>query len=581
MMKTPDVGRLVRTLGPLPVAMHGARLVNIARKRAWRPLLPALVKRWRGRADAAVDQADCAALRRLGSALVDDVAPGAPTLLAETLVLAGRVQGPFPPADWSTAGAHPLQRYEASYLEWFDALISDGSPAALELAAQGLQAWRHKAPQIAVAWEPYPRARRALACLRAASRLAVGPQSASAAKLQKTALHTAATATFALDALLERHLDGNHLLVDHFGLAAADAVFGSIHKRPADWLARATTVFEAQLHGDGAHVEASPMYHALLTEDALNVALLAGASAADIQAAADRAVSWMAAVAHPDGTLPAFGDTDPSTLDACPLLRGRLANAEANRGGAGCNPDPHASVFAARSPSAHVVVHTAQPAWTNQPGHAHDDALSVAINIDGRTIVADAGLCGYEGDKQRPWNRSAAAHSTVQLDGAPGIELWGAFRVGERGAVDVLDHSVNGSIAYCLARHRWPEDRHSHDRLVAVLSAGAALEGVLIADTVATGRHVTARLRLSHGVAARPIADTHAIIDPAGVHLLSNLPLDIRPDRRFPQRGREAPCQSVVYHPRADHRSWLLLSRERAPDPAAVQSLLASITARW
>ena len=545
-----DVGRWLRTLAPLPKRMFAARAVNEARKRAWRPILPMVVQRWRRLGAARLDRVDTDALQRLGQVLDRAQAPDSQALRAGRMVLAGRDAGTFPPR-WPLVDCSPLQVYEAHYLDWLDALVAAGSEH-VELAAAALDGWQSHAGNTAVCWEPYPRARRVLACLRAAARL-----SNAQSPLRTAILTVAAAAAADLRWLVEHHLDGNHLLVDRLALAASEAVFGD----PTGALATCTAEFARQLDVDGGHVEASPMYHARLLEDALVVVALWDDKAAALDNLCARATRWLRAVSHLDGTLPAFGDTDPGTLADLPLVRQLMSDESADRSVlASLNG---ASTWVQRRGDTHVVCHIADPVWPAQPGHAHDDSLSIALAHCGRTVIADAGLSGYEGDPNRAHNRSAAAHSTVEIPGFAGLELWATFRVGARGVVTVRRRGEQDGWRVCVAEHVWPDGRHTHRRLVAIDAAG----NVAIADAVRSDRPAIGRLRLHESIRPEPIDGGMRLCwgdanRTTPVHVMTAARLAVHVDRRFPRLGVPAPC-AVLSYPVTAEPVWLMLSARR------------------
>src|SRR6185295_4890859 len=58
------------------------------------------------------------------------------------------------------------------------------------------------------------------------------------------------------------------------------------------------------------------------------------------------------------------------------------------------------------------------PHGTGNCGHAHADALSFELAVNGKTVLVDPGTYTYTGSKEmRDWFRSSQAHNTVTLDG--------------------------------------------------------------------------------------------------------------------------------------------------------------------
>jgi len=57
------------------------------------------------------------------------------------------------------------------------------------------------------------------------------------------------------------------------------------------------------------------------------------------------------------------------------------------------------------------------PHGTDNCGHAHADALSFELAVNGRTLLIDPGTYTYTGSKEmRDWFRSSAAHNTLTVD---------------------------------------------------------------------------------------------------------------------------------------------------------------------
>jgi hypothetical protein len=72
------------------------------------------------------------------------------------------------------------------------------------------------------------------------------------------------------------------------------------------------------------------------------------------------------------------------------------------------------------------------------PAHAHADALSFQLWWDGHPVVVDAGSSTYDAGRERAWERSTAAHSTVRVDARDQFRPWGAFRSGPLPPVELI-----------------------------------------------------------------------------------------------------------------------------------------------
>jgi uncharacterized heparinase superfamily protein len=67
--------------------------------------------------------------------------------------------------------------------------------------------------------------------------------------------------------------------------------------------------------------------------------------------------------------------------------------------------------------------------------------LSFVAWLDGEPVVVDTGTSEYGAGPRRAYERSTAAHNTVELDGTDSTEVWGAFRAGRR-ARCTLEHAT-------------------------------------------------------------------------------------------------------------------------------------------
>ena len=181
-----------------------------------------------------------------------------------------------------------------------------------------------------------------------------------------------------------------------------------------------------QVLSDGGHYERSPVYHLVVLRDLLEVR--AASEAAWLDEPIERMQRFAAGLQRPDGAPALFND---GTLDLAPQLD--LPE-----------PAPGLSVFeetgyaVLREPGLWLAFDCGPPAPAFLPAHAHADALSFQLWLDGRPVVVDPGTSTYDPGAQRDIERSTAAHATIALDGRSQFELWGAFRSGPLPRVRLL-----------------------------------------------------------------------------------------------------------------------------------------------
>jgi hypothetical protein len=255
-------------------------------------------------------------------------------------------------------------------------------------------------------------------------------------------------------------LRGNHYLGDILGLA----VIGWAIRDPAAgrWFGYARRNLEreirSQVHPDGAGFEASLPYHGLalemfaLARIALDAAGQVPSPGYDEQLG--RMIELSRSVRHPSGRTPQIGDTDsgrilpagfarPPAQDAQMwLAAAALGRARPLSGGVDeevawtlgveswtraaalppANPPaaafPHGGLYVLADAGIHSVVRCGDVGQRGYGGHAHNDALSYELSIDGLLIALDSGTYTYTADHlARARFRATAAHNTVTVDG--------------------------------------------------------------------------------------------------------------------------------------------------------------------
>jgi uncharacterized heparinase superfamily protein len=336
-------------------------------------------------------------------------------------------------ADWRPGGAAQLWAY---HLHYFDDLNADAADSRHAWHLQLLERWvAENPPGPGDAWDPYPVSRRITNWVKWAAR---GNQ-----------LPPACVASLAVQARwllrrLEYHLLGNHLLVNAKALVHAGLYFQGAEAQ--HWLARGLRILERQLREqvlpDGGHFELSPMYHAAVLEDLLDLLNLMRAHdqapPAALPAAIQAMRDWLGVMTHADGGIAFFND---AAFDGAPeraaleAYARRLGLAETRDAQQPLVILPQSGYVCARLGSAQLLCDCAPVGPNYQPGHAHADTLSFELTLGGRRLLVNSGTSQYGTGAERTRQRGTAAHNTVVLDGQDSSEVWAAFRVARRARV--------------------------------------------------------------------------------------------------------------------------------------------------
>lgn len=413
------------------------------------------------------------------------------------------------PGAWNDPGRPLLWLYN---LHYFDDLAATGAAQRADWHRRLIGRWiDENPPGDGVGWEPYPTSLRIVNWIKAA---------AGGLDLAPAAVANLAVQTRWLAGRLETHLLGNHLLANAKALVFAGLFFeGAEAER---WRATGLGIYADQLPeqvlADGGHFERSPMYHALILEDLLDLVNLAAAYAdADtvfrgLPATVAVMGAWLTAMSHPDGRISFFNDAafgiapEPADLEAYAQRLGLPAFAAPGDGLTRLAASGYVRLQAGPA----VALFDAAPVGPDYlPGHAHADTLSIELSVGGTRAIVNGGTSVYGVGPQRHAERSTAAHSTVEIDGENSSEVWSGFRVGRRARV--LDATVHHRAGVLVAQaahdgYRWRPGRPAHRRTVAMTA-----DGLTVTDTI-EGRfeQAVARFHLAPEVIATLDPDGHA-----------------------------------------------------------------------
>jgi len=354
------------------------------------------------------------------------------------------------PDAWNDPDRDKLWLYN---LHYFDDLNAEDAQVRQDWHLALLQRWiAENPPGEGNGWEPYPTSLRIVNWIK----WALGGQ-----RLPPECQQSLAIQARCLSRRLEYHLLGNHLFANAKALVFAGAFFvGSEADR---WRSLGLRLLERELGEqilpDGGHFERSPMYHAILLEDVLDLINLAGALPGLFGAEggytltlwcrkAAAMLGWLEVMCHPDGEISFFND---AAMGIAPTLAelvayGRrlgvsredysFARGQAPGGGDPLPSEPiwlRDSGYIRLAAGPAVALLDVAPVGPDYlPGHAHADTLSFELSLFGQRVIVNGGTSRYGNGPERQAERGTAAHSTVQIDNANSSEVWGGFRVARR-----------------------------------------------------------------------------------------------------------------------------------------------------
>jgi uncharacterized heparinase superfamily protein len=413
---------------------------------------------------------------------------------------------------WEHADAPRLWRFHLQYWDWAWGLAAD--PDRQAGRAEFARLWRswHACTGFGRgdAWHPYP------AALRAWSWCGLHRDLAAGGDIEPEFVAGLAAHAGFLRRHLEYDVGGNHLIKGLKALAGL-AVFFADERLLRQALRRLAGELARQVLADGGHYERAPAYHCQVLADLIDVADLlqvaAWRPADELTAAIGRMRQWLGAVLTPGGQVPLLNDGYPVDPELLAVLRP--------------GPDPIApdrpllvlsqtGLVRASAGGWHLLADVGPPCPPSLPAHAHADTFGCLVHVDGAPLLVDTGTSTYEPGPVRRYERSTAAHSTVQVDGADSTEVWGVFRAGRRARVSGLAAHAGASGITCEAVHdgfRHLPGQPTHRRRWSLAGDGLRVED----EVNGRGRHeIVVRWQLAPGLAVRAVGGGALVTGPAG-----------------------------------------------------------------
>jgi uncharacterized heparinase superfamily protein len=238
---------------------------------------------------------------------------------------------------------------------------------------------------------------------------------------------------------IEHHLQGNHLFVNGKALVFAGLFFNSSEGEGKQWFDRGMQILNQeipeQILEDGSNYEQSPMYHALILEDILDLISILRAYNRDVPKLwvekASLMLTFLKAVTHPDGDMSFFNDAVKGVASTFPVLKDytqKLGLSITQRQPC-LSYFPNAGFVRFEKNDAVMIIDGGRVGPGHVMSHVHADNLSFELSYKGQRIFVNSGVSQYALSKERLRQRGTAAHNTVEIDGLDQSEVWSSFRV--------------------------------------------------------------------------------------------------------------------------------------------------------
>lgn len=384
---------------------------------------------------------------------------------------------------WSAQGFSRLWLYHLNYFDFVNLDLSAPQQGIhLRKALELMGDWcRQNQTGEEIGWEPYPLSLRIVNWLKFLIRNAERADALGEGGALSLVLASLRIQALTLETRLETDLSANHLMKNIKALMFAGALLEA--PESSHWWGRGEKLLRRELAEqilpDGGHFERSPMYHAEVLEDLLDLQVLVEACGRTANSAErlSRGVTWTATflrrILHPDGEIPLLND---SALGVAPPARELLVRAgdSVEVSSNDCAvvtvlaESGYAVLRAPRSES-YLIFDCGPLGPDYQPGHGHCDILSYELSLHGQRVVVDSGVSTYERCDERLYERSTAAHNTLRIDGEEQAEVWASFRLGRRPRVGRLQGGENNKLRFVQGEHYAYQHRGViHSRMIAL-----------------------------------------------------------------------------------------------------------------
>ncbi len=354
--------------------------------------------------------------------------------------------------DWSRSWhewlSTPLWRYNLHYCEYLlplaKAYLDTGDRRCVDKGKAIVDSWIAVCPEArgGWAWDPYVISMRIVNWLAFYGELRdeLGEDEAFVNRMNASL----AEQYVYLSQHLEKDLLANHYLENLKALVLLACYFGD-----GETLGVALPMLQRQIDEqilpDGMHFELSPMYHKIVLEDLLRVATALRACGHDAGGLVERfrlqdMCDCLYSMERGTNRTPLFNDCGDNVAKSCnSLLICALTRFDVKPEYRNVFRDAGYCFLEGKIANRYVKVifDAGAPGPLYALGHAHCDALSLEIFVDGEPWIVNRGTYAYQ-DKRRLEFKGTVSHSVVQAERMEQSECWAFFRMARMARV----HSV-------------------------------------------------------------------------------------------------------------------------------------------
>lgn len=297
---------------------------------------------------------------------------------------------------------------------------------------------------------------------------------------------------------LEWHLMGNHLLANFKAIIFAGYFFDNPESKK--WLKKTKEDLIEQLSfqilDDGGHCELSPMYQNILIQDLLDLREINSISKKDYDANFEellddyilKTINWSCYLSHPDDQISFFNDSSFNIASEAIELK-KYAKKFLSF---------HEDNLRVKHLTSSGFIKILNENWSGildvgdigldcNPGHAHADSLSFELSYKANRLFVNSGTSSYERSNLRSFQRSTAAHSTVEVNNENSSDVWDSFRVGKRArnkGVRIIDTNEQIKISSSHDGYKSLFSGHTHERQWEFTNSQFILKDVLLGKNV-------------------------------------------------------------------------------------------------